>query len=82
MCSYETVFLIAFVLSCAMALRLTSKLLERFPLASGILVRLLTTTGDGGANNLNEGARRAATFKLRCFYVQTAIIESRVRHAI
>ena len=44
LCSYETVFLIAFVLSCAMALRLTSKWLERFPLASCILVRLHTTT--------------------------------------
>ena len=33
LCSYETVFLIAFVSSCAMALRLTSKWLERFPLA-------------------------------------------------
>ena len=43
MCSYETI-LIAFVLSCAMALRLTSKWLERFPLASCILVRLHTTT--------------------------------------
>ena len=36
--------LIAFVLSCAVVLRLTSKWLERFPLASCILVRLHTTT--------------------------------------